>query len=310
MALPWIFANEATIASVQWDDNYAALGALTPIPCSVAGTNALALTPLTNTPTIAAYENYGIYTGIVQADNTTAVTAAVGGLAALNVYKDTGAGPVALTAADLKTGNAFSLLYDSSLNTGAGGFHLTSAGPSAGSGTFLPLAGGTLTGSLVGVGATFSGPFIVGAGTVAGVTITSPGAISAAGTISGLSINSTGRLSGASIFGTGITAAGALAGVSLAVNAGSPVTRVLSTIASVTFSVVAAGATQDQPMSIAGVQIGDNVMVGLPSNVATGFVYNGYVSVAGVVQVRAANVTGGTLTPTGGLYRATALGFT
>ena len=286
MALPWIFINAATISLVWWDDNFAALGALTPIPCSVTGTDALALTPLTNTPSIPAYANYGIFTGIVAIDNTGPATAQVGALAALNIYKDTGAGPVVLAAGDLKTGNAFSLLYDSSLNTGAGGFHLTSAGPSGGSGTFLPLAGGALTGDLSGTDAAFSG------------------------TISGVTINSSGRLSGASIFGTGIRATGSLAGVSLAINGGAPVTRILSTIATVTFSVVAAGATQDQPMSIAGVQIGDNVMVGLPSVVAAGFAYNGYVSAVGVVQIRAANVTGGTLTPTGGLYRATAIGFT
>lgn len=286
MALPWIFVNASTISSVWWDDDFAALGALTPIPCSITGTDALALTPLTDTPTVPAYANYGIFTGIAAGDNTGPATAQVGALAAVNIYKDTGAGPVVLDAGDIKAGNALAFLYDSSLNTGAGGVHLISGGPSAGSGTFLPLAGGALTGPVSGTNAAFSG------------------------TISGVTINATGRLSGASIFGVGIRATGSLAGVSLAVNGGAPVTRMLSTIATVTFSVVAAGATQDQPMSIAGVQIGDNVMVGLPSNVAAGFAYNGYVSVAGVVQVRAANVTGGTLTPTGGLYRATAIGFT
>ncbi len=105
MALPWIFINAATISSVWWDDDFAALGALTPIPCSVTGTDALLLTPLTDTPTIPAYANYGIFTGIVQADNTGPATAQAGALAALTIYKDTGAGPVVLAAGDLKAGN-------------------------------------------------------------------------------------------------------------------------------------------------------------------------------------------------------------
>ncbi len=130
MALPWTFANLTQIVTTEWDDNYNALGALVVLPCTVVGTNALALTlsPAAATPTINAYANYMVFSGIAVAANTGATTAAVGALPALNVYRDTPAGPVALTGGELQPGNAFKLTYDSALNAAAGGFHLETGG--------------------------------------------------------------------------------------------------------------------------------------------------------------------------------------
>lgn len=130
MALPWIFANLTQIITTYWDDNYNALGNLVVLPCTVAGTNTLALTlsPANATPTINAYSNYMVFSGVVGGANTGAVTAAVGSLAALNVYKDTPSGPAALTGGELQSGNAFKLTYDSALNSAAGGFHLETGG--------------------------------------------------------------------------------------------------------------------------------------------------------------------------------------
>jgi hypothetical protein len=126
MSLPYTFANLTTAQLNYLDANFAALGALTPIPCSTAGTNALALTPLANSPTVTQYANYGAFSGVVAVTNTTAVTAQVGSLPALAVYKDTSAGPAVLTGGELVAGNAFYLVYDAALNSNTGGFHFNS----------------------------------------------------------------------------------------------------------------------------------------------------------------------------------------
>jgi len=142
LSLPFVFANVSTLVTSQLDANYNALGALTPISCVVAGTNALALTPEANTPTVSAYANYMIFTGIAVATNTsTPVTAAVGSNSALNIYKDSQSGPVALAIGDIVINTAIVLIYDSALNGGAGGFHLHSGS------AYLPANGG-LAGSL------------------------------------------------------------------------------------------------------------------------------------------------------------------
>ncbi len=127
MALPFQFANVTTLVTTQIDANYNALGALTPIPCSVSGTNTITLTPLASVPTVAAYSNYMQFTGIAAATNTTTVQAQVGSLTALNVYKDTGSGPVLLTGNEIVASCSMVLLYDSALNAGNGGLHYKSS---------------------------------------------------------------------------------------------------------------------------------------------------------------------------------------
>jgi hypothetical protein len=125
MPLPHIFTALAATQMSFLDDNFAALGALTAIPSVITGTNTLAVAPLATTPTISAYGNYQAFSGVAAGTNTGAVTAQVSGLGALSVYKDTISGPVALAGGEIVTGNLVVLTYDSSLNAGAGGFHLT-----------------------------------------------------------------------------------------------------------------------------------------------------------------------------------------
>jgi len=125
MPLPNTFAAQTSPQMVELDQNFAALGALTTIPCTVAGTNTLALTATANTPTIAAYSNYQPFSFIAANTNSTAATAAVGSLAALSIYKDSLGGPVVLTGGEIVAGGLVILTYDSALNTGAGGFHLS-----------------------------------------------------------------------------------------------------------------------------------------------------------------------------------------
>jgi hypothetical protein len=258
MPLPFIFANASTVTTPQLDANYAALGALTAIPCTVAGTNALTLTGLVNTPTVSAYSNYQPFSAVAVATNTSTTIARFGALPALNVYKDSTSGPTTLVGGEIVVGNLITLIYDASLNSGAGGFHLQT-GPASTAGTFLPLAGGSLTGGLTGTTASFSGQ---------------------------------------------------VGGANIRVGAGTPVTRQLSTTASLTWSVVAAGASQDQTVAALGASIGDIVTVGLPASVAAGIVLDGRVSATGVVSVRATNATSASLTPTGGTYRVGIQGFT
>ncbi len=125
------FENNLTNSLVALDNNFITFGALVPIPCSITGTNTLTLTQnavgLVPTPTIAAYTTDMLFSGIAAATNTGAVTATVGSVGFINVYKDTAAGPVVLTGQEIVAGNAISLRFDSALNSGAGGFHLTSS---------------------------------------------------------------------------------------------------------------------------------------------------------------------------------------
>jgi len=125
MALPWtIFGTLTQWYGSQFDNNFAQCAAMGSVPCTVVGTNTLTLTPQVSGLVLSAYGNYQTYYGIAVGTNTGAVTAAVAALGALNVYKDSPTGPVALTGNEIVTNNGIWLTYDSTLNTGAGGFHL------------------------------------------------------------------------------------------------------------------------------------------------------------------------------------------
>ena len=147
MPLPTLFAALTAATGEELDANFAALGALTPIPCAVSGTNALVLTPASSAPTVSGYANYGAFIGIASAANTGSVTVAVGALPVLGAYKDTSAGPAALVAGDIETGNVIQFIYDTALAGGAGGFHLATPSPHAttGSGAQVLATGPTLT---------------------------------------------------------------------------------------------------------------------------------------------------------------------
>jgi len=125
------FENNLTNSLVALDNNFTTFGALVPIPCTISGTNTLTFTQnaggLVPTPTISTYTNGMLFTGVATATNTGTVTATVGSVGALNVYKDTASGPVLLSGNEIIINNAISLRYDPALNSGAGGFHLTSS---------------------------------------------------------------------------------------------------------------------------------------------------------------------------------------
>lgn len=190
MALPFAFTGNVTPTGEELDADLAALGALVPIPCAVAGTNIITLTPEANTP-IPAYAPYSQFSGIAAATNTTAVNAQVGSLPSLAVYKDTLVGPVQLSGQEIVANTKLLLMYDPTLNSGAGGFHLISPAaanvrshntvasialaallPQTGTITTVPLAGTSIGDvvdlgfpSLVSVGLSWLG-YVPNAGTV------------------------------------------------------------------------------------------------------------------------------------------------
>ena len=122
------FAALTSATGAELDANFGALTNLVNISCSVSGTNTLALTNTNVAATIAAYQQNMELVGIAAATNTGSTTAALGSLAALNVYVDTPAGPVALAGGEIVQNCGFVLIYDAALNTGAGGFHLQTGG--------------------------------------------------------------------------------------------------------------------------------------------------------------------------------------
>jgi hypothetical protein len=130
------FENNIQNSLVALDVNISTLSAATPISCGVSGTNALTLTPnasgLVPSSILSVYTQNQMFTGIASGTNTGAVTATVGSIGTLSVYKDTVAGPVLLTGSEIVALNAFTLRYDSALNGGAGGFHLTTSTATAG----------------------------------------------------------------------------------------------------------------------------------------------------------------------------------
>ena len=144
MALPTLFANATLATGAQLDANFQAVGIMGLFPCTCAGTNALVLTPQGGTPSLAAYSNYLAFTFIAPNTNSAAVTAQVGSLPVLSVYKNSVNGPVVLNPGDITANNAYQIIYDSALNSGAGGFHTNS--PSSGVTTSIGLvATGTTT---------------------------------------------------------------------------------------------------------------------------------------------------------------------
>jgi len=112
-----------------------------PIPCNASGTNAIALVPMTNAPTLTAYGFMNLFSFVAPATTTNTVTASFNGLAFLNVYTTTG--PQA-GAGTFVAGIPYMLMYVPSLNSGAGGFfqlQFGGAGAQVPTGAMLPFAG-------------------------------------------------------------------------------------------------------------------------------------------------------------------------
>lgn len=271
------FANLTTPTLPELDANLAFLNGLVNIPCTVSGTNTLTVTPVAGGGTISSYSNYMVLRGIAAATNSGAVTANFAGIGALNVYKDTPAGPVVLTGNEIVLNCEFSLIYDSTLNASAGGFHLDT-----------PNAGG-LSGQTV---------------TVASINAT-------LGSLTSLSI-SNGYFASASIATLSVaTGIATLSSVQLGsvVNA---LTRLQSTLAS--FSITSGnaltpGQEAQATISFTGAAVNDQILV-QPSSVSASLSYAGYVSAAGSVVFRVHNLApAATVTVSLFTVRLTDIGF-
>jgi hypothetical protein len=125
------FENNTQNSLVALDNNTITLSAQAPIPCTIAGTNTLTLIQngagVVPSSTISAYTTNMSFSGIATGTNTGPVTATVGSVGSLPVFKDTPAGPVQLAGNEIITNNAITLQYDAALNAGNGGFHLISS---------------------------------------------------------------------------------------------------------------------------------------------------------------------------------------
>lgn len=254
------FANQTSAAAATIDSNLQLAGRLGAIPCTVSGTNALTLTPAPSSavPTVSAYANYLLFSGIFAATNTTSVTFAVGGLAALNGFIDTPSGPRQFNPGDAVQNNWFAAAYDSALGSGAGGFHVHTA-PMPPTGFNMPS-----TAAAIFLGASTSSVAIGGRMSVASISI------------------------GAAAYAT----------------------RLPSSVVSVTFGAINAQGASVVSVGLTGARPLDNVLVGLPSVVSLGISYQAYVSINDTVVIIANNSTASSITPTGGLFRVSSIGFT
>lgn len=270
MALPNSFSNNTAPTGPQLDANFAAVGALTTIPCTIAGTNTLTFTPAANTPTINAYSNGLRISGVATATNTGATVAQLGTLASLPVYRDTLGGPVALAGNEIIISCAISLVYDSALNSGNGGFHLISTANS------LPYTGTVTNSSLSFVNGTLSTLILTGA-----------------------------SISAPTLYATGV---GSLAKLQVGASAAS-VTRILSALGTLAYTVVPSATAQDQTMPLAGVQLGDSISLGITVTQVNA-VFAPSVPAAGTVNVRCLNAGAASIAAFTLVARATAHGFT
>lgn len=130
MPLPYVFAAVTTATGAQLDADLNAVGALTTILCAASGSNVITLTPAANTPTITAYgQPYGFRFGFVAAAASTGpVTALVGALAALKVFLPT---MVQAGSGDIAVNRYYELAYNSTFDSGSGGFVIVNAIPTA-----------------------------------------------------------------------------------------------------------------------------------------------------------------------------------
>ena len=163
MPLPNTFAASNSPDLLWLDENFTTVGYMLVIPCVLAGTNTITLTPVSYAPAVLSYAEYQIFAGVyIAAANTGAATAQLPGLAALPVYKQNQTGPVALAGGELIFGNMALLQYDSNLNSGTGGFHLINP-------ALPPLAAGGTSSITSATGVTMTASEMTGAGSGQGL---------------------------------------------------------------------------------------------------------------------------------------------
>lgn len=126
MALPNTFASNTVSTGAELDGNFQALGDSSIHMGTLVGTNSIVFTTTTGVAAIPLLKTGMIFVGVAFATNTSAASVGINGSPPFVIYKDTVSGPVALTSGEIHTGNMIGFIYDDSLNSGAGGFHLWS----------------------------------------------------------------------------------------------------------------------------------------------------------------------------------------
>jgi hypothetical protein len=275
MAVWTTFAALTNPNEPELDTNFNILSGLTSIPCTVAGTNTLALTNIANSGSISAYANYMRFSGIAAATNTGATTAQFASLAALNVYKDTPAGPVALAGNEIVIGNEFTLIYDLALNGGLGGFHLKTGGSE--------LVGQTITtGNLV----------VTGQGSFASVNITGPASFASV-SVSSLA------------FGNQVSVA------DLFVGSGQKITRMNTGSISISSIALVNAAASIYTVTVTGASVNDACILGPPAQVSvTNFALTANATVANSILLTVRNISGATSTIAPGIWNIVTVGST
>ena len=283
-----LFANLTNPTGPQLDGNFTAFAVFGYIPCAVSGSNALTLVQNANTPTLTQLTPYIRFTGVFASANTGPMTIQIGSFGVLPAYKDSPSGPTAFVGGECVPGNMFSVAYDSTLNSGNGGYHLS---------TSTAFSGGTITGNLVVSGATLS---VLGGSL--GASLTSTLLTGNSLTVSALLAN----YSLASVANATIANAqfGTLGSASLAT-----LSRMVSALGTVTFSVTPANSTQDQNIVVPGAQVRDDILLGLGAAPA-GAGFTGFCGTIGTVTVRLSNPTAASLSIASMTLRATAMGVT
>jgi hypothetical protein len=93
------------------------------------------------------------------------------------------------------------------------------------------------------------------------------------------------------------------------VASGTALTKLLSASATLDFGSIAAAASADLTITVTGAATGNTVILGLPAAPTAGIIFQGFVSAANTVTVRATNITGAPVDPASASYRAAVLGF-
>jgi hypothetical protein len=98
-------------------------------------------------------------------------------------------------------------------------------------------------------------------------------------------------------------------GGSLTVGGTSSIAGVRTATATLDFGSIAAAASEDLTITVTGAAANHSVSLGLPTAPAAGIIFQGFVSAADTVTVRATNITGSPVDPGSATYRVTVIGF-
>lgn len=275
-----LFANNTSPTGPELDGNFTAFAVFGNIPCAVSGTNAIAMVQNANTPVLTQLVAYQRFSGVFANNNSGALTVQAAAFTALPGYKDSGTGPIAFIGGECIAGNAFTAEYDPALNSGNGGYHVS---------TSTQLTGSTIVGNLTLSNGQLA---VLGVGGTVGASLTST-------LLTGNSLT----VSAANLLGSNLQV-GTL-GSTLAT-----LTRLISGLATVTFTVTPANTVQDQQFAIPGVQIRDVISLGLGTTTPTGAGFMGFCGTVGTVNIRLLNPTASSISLTSMTVRVAAMGLT